>query len=147
MDETVDSLVSSLMNLSSSELDETLESLESLGETLASTDLDSSASLEDDTDNPQFTDDLTRVEPDLRKPLHEDSDLSIWDCYLHIMRYCLRHSLSKSAVSDLLALVGILLPKVSSPSLYKFKKVFLSLYEDITFNSHYCCSRYTSLIA
>ena len=137
-----DSFVS-LLSLSSSsqgDLEVTLESLDSLN---LSTDLDST-SLSDtdtstDTDDPS-TSNSAGIEAGLREPLHEDSQLTTWDCYLHIMRYCLRHSLTKTAVSDLLGLVGLLLPKATSTSLYKFKKTFLSLYEDISFNSHYCCS-------
>ena len=43
-------------------------------------------------------------------------------------------------MKDLLSLVGQHLPKASLSSLYKLKKCFLDLYDDISFNVHYCCS-------
>ena len=76
-------------------------------------------------------------DPSLRQPLYDGTEVSTWDSYLLIMKYALRHSLSKQAVSDLLNLVALHLPKKSTISLYKMKKLFLNLYEDIT---HYCCS-------
>ena len=123
--------------LSHGELEETLECLDSLD---LSTDLDSSTlstSLSDtDTEDPSVSSSVhpPGIKAGLCTP--EGSELTTWDYYLHIMRYCLCHSLTKTAVSDLLGLVGLLLPKATSTSLYKFKKTFLSLYEDISFNSH-----------
>ncbi len=73
-------------------------------------------------------------------PSNEGSKLSTLDSYLEIMKFSLRHSLTKQAVSDLLSLVGLHLPHTSMPSFYKFKKFFLDLYEDISFSTHYCCA-------
>lgn len=139
-----DSLVS-LLSLSSSSsprqsgLDDTIGSLDGFD---LSTSLNSISLSDTDTEEPLGSDseDVPVVEASLRAPLYEGSELTAWDCYLHIMRYALRHSITKTALSDLLGLVGLLLPGATSTSLYRFKKAFLELYEDISFTSHYCCS-------
>lgn len=63
-------------------------------------------------------------------PLYSGSKLSTFESYLLIMRYGLRHGLTKQALSDLLNLVGMHLPNDSMVSLYKLKKFFVQLYED-----------------
>ena len=144
----LDDSVLSLLSLSSSgDLDNSVDIVdEHLNLSSTSIDLNSSiASLsgsDHDAEDPQdgtYTN-VLGLDPNLRKALHEESTLSTWDSYLHIMRYLLRYSLSKKAVSELLSLVGLHLPTSSSPSFYKFKKTFLDFYEDISFNTHYCFS-------
>ena len=125
-----DSLISLLSLLSQGELEESLDSLN------ASTGPDSSTSFSD-TDDPPARSSANLppgLEPTLGKPLHKDTNLTTWACCLHIMRYCLCHRLTKTAVSDLLGLVIFLLAKTTPTLLYKFKKTFLSLYEDMCNN-------------
>lgn len=90
---------------------------------------------EGDPDSP-----ATGLDPDLNQPLYIGSQLSTWESHLLIMRYALCHSLTKQAVGDLLNLVGSHLPTKSTASVYKIRKFFLNLYEDISFTKHYCCS-------
>ena len=71
--------------------------------------------------------------------------MTIYDSYILIMQYSLRHCLTKQATSDLLKLVGMLLPTKSMVSHYKFQKYFLDLYDDLTFTKRYCCSKCHSL--
>lgn len=167
LDDSVFSLLS-LSNNSESELDVTLDNLElsststdphsstasssnisadlhssTVPSSDALTDFDSSAasfsdSLSESTDDLPESDSVN-IDPGFRKPLYEGSSFSTWDSYLHIINYALRHSLSKKAVSDLLRLIALHLPSSSTTSLYKFKKFFLDLYEDISFDRHYCC--------
>ena len=135
--------VYSLLSFSSSDSSSVSEQEESFGNDTSSLssaeNLDSSATNKDDTEDPRAS---TRthcpdLDPSIHKPLHEGSNLSIWDSCLLIMKYSLRHSLSKQAV---LTLVGLHLPDASMTSHYKLKKIFLNLYEDISFTTHYCCS-------
>ena len=127
----------SFSSKSSSESENTFET-----DTSSQSSLNSSLSSTDESEDPRAgtrTDDPD-LDASLREPLHAGSKLSTWDSYLLIMNYSLRHSLSKQAVKDLLSLVGQHLPKASLSSLYKLKKCFLDLYDDISFNVHYCCS-------
>ena len=98
------------------------------------------------------------VHPD-EQYLYESSKLTVFQSYLLIMKYALRHGLTKQALSDLLNLVGMHLPESSMISLYRYmsyihycprgllwffihrlRKFFLNLYEDISFTKHCCCS-------
>lgn len=74
------------------------------------------------------------------KPLYHGSNITLLESYMMIMKYSLRHSLTKQALGDLLALVDAHLPVKSMVSLYKLKNFFFQLYDDISFTSHYCCS-------
>ena len=159
MDESEYSLTS-LLELSRSGLlteEETLDSHESL----SNDDLYSLEScfedVESDPDDPDFqgSDDLYSLEscfedvesdpddPDfqgsdnLRDPLYEGSDFTTWDGYLRIMNFCLRHTLTKVAVSDLLELIASLLPVAKFTTQYKLNKTFLDMYKDISFVTHY----------
>ena len=144
-DMSVEDSVSSLLSFSSSDSSSVSEQDESFGTDTSSLssakNLDSSATNNDDTEDPRASTrtDCPDLDPSLRKPLHEGSNLSIWESCLLIMKYLLRHSLSRQAVSDLLTLVGLHLPDASMASHYKLK-IFLDLYEDISITTHYCCS-------
>lgn len=74
------------------------------------------------------------------KPLYYGSNITLLESYMMIMKYSLRHSLTKQALGDLLALVDAHLPVKSMVSLYKLKNFFFQLYDDISFTTHYCCS-------
>lgn len=98
------------------------------------------ASNSDASDMQAHNHDGLNIDPSLQQPLYEGANLTTWDSYLMIMKYALRHGLTKQAVKDLLELVGMHLPHSSTISVYKLKKFFLDLYEDISFNVHHCCS-------
>ena len=72
-------------------------------------------------------------------PLYTGAKLTVIESYVKIMKYALRHSLTKQALGDLLTLVDDHLPTCSIVSLYRLRKLFLQLYEDISFTRHYCC--------
>ena len=76
----------------------------------------------------------------LSQPLYENGDMTIYDSYMLIMQYSLRHCLTKQATSDLLKPIGMLLPTRIMVSHYKLQKHFLDLYDDLTFNKRHCCS-------
>ena len=78
----------------------------------------------------------------LNQPLYDGTDLTVWDTYLVLMQHSLRHNLTKRAFSDLLKVVGMLLPRTSIGlvSYYKLWKFFMDLYGDLEFSSHFCCS-------
>lgn len=149
MDDSVSSL-----GLSSSALDESscLSELDVSFETDKSSlstyeDLDTSCSSAASADDVSDSPDSSRKAPNEfsfesshHHPLYDGAKLSTWDSYLLIMKYALRHSLTKQAVKDLLDLVGMHLPTTSMMSLYRLKKFFLNLYEDISFSTHCCCS-------
>ena len=67
----------------------------------------------DDEDDRREAADCLGVDPCLCKPLYNGTNLSTRDSYLLIVKYALHHSLSKQAVSDLLNLVAMHLPKTS----------------------------------
>ena len=73
------------------------------------------------------------------QPLYDGASFSVFESYLMILKYSLCHRLTKQATSDLLGLIGSLLPQ-SLVSLHKFKKFFLDVYKDIAFQTQYCCS-------
>ena len=59
--------------------------------------------------------------------LYEGSKLTAFQSYLLTMKYALRHGLTKLALSDLLDLVGMLIPDSSMVSLYRYKRKLLVL--------------------
>ena len=72
------------------------------------------ASSDDDNDRQGSTD----FHEGLHQPLYVGSKLSTFDTYLVILKYALRHSLTKQALSDLLNLVRLILPTSSMILLY-----------------------------
>lgn len=76
-----------------------------------------------------------------QRPLYEGAKLTVFESYLHLMQYTLRHGLTKQASSDLLSLVAEHLPSETMVSIYKLRKFFQDTYGDISFNNHYCCSK------
>ena len=86
------------------------------------------------------------VDETLLEPLYEGANLSVLDSYFQLMQFSLRHSLTKQAFSDLLNLVCLHLPTNPSMSVYKLKKFFLSLFHDISFSKHRCCSSCDTLL-
>ena len=76
----------------------------------------------------------------LYQPLYEGANLSVLDSYFQLMQFSLRHSLTKQAFSDLLNVIGLHLPTNPTMSAYRLKKFFLTLYHDISFTKHHCCS-------
>ena len=129
--------LTSLLELSRSGLlteEETLDSLESLSNDDSYSLESSFEDVESDPDDPDF-----HGSDNLRDPLYEGSNFTTWDGYLRIMNFCLRHTLTKAAVSDLLELIASLLPVAKLTSQYKLNKTFLDMYKDIFFVTHYCC--------
>ena len=131
MDE--DSFSSECMSIDSEILDTSLESAGSI-DSLTSDCIDHSG---DST-----TDDEVQVEDDsFNRPLYENAKLTVFESYLSLLQYSLRHGLTKQASSDLLNLVGKHLPTESMISLHMLKKFFQDKYGDLSaFKSHYCCS-------
>ena len=76
----------------------------------------------------------------LDEPLYSGAKLSVIDSYMKIMKYSLRHSLTKQALGDLLSLLDEHLPVSSMISVHRLRKLFLQLYEDMSFITHHCCS-------
>ena len=132
MDENSFSSASECMSVDSEILDTSLDSAGSV-DSLNSDCIDNSG---DST-----TDDEVQVEDDsFSRPLYEGAKLSVFESYLSLLQYSLRHGLTKQASSDLLNLVGKHLPTESMISLHMLKKFFQEKYGDLTFKSHYCCS-------
>lgn len=59
-------------------------------------------------------------------PLYTGAKLTVIESYMKIMKYALRHSLTKQALSDLLILVDDHLPTSSLVSQYRLKKTVSS---------------------
>ena len=76
----------------------------------------------------------------MNQPLYDGTDITVWDSYMLLMQHSLRHCLTRQAFSDLLKVVGMLLPSKSMVSYYKLRKYFLDLYADIIFTPRYCHS-------
>ena len=100
----------------------------------SSTDSDTDASNEHPT-----TPDSESTDP-LSQPLYDGAEITLLDSYMLVMQHSLRHSLTKQAFSDLLKVIGMLLPSKSMVSYYRLRKFFLDLYGDITFTKRYCCA-------
>lgn len=128
--------LTSLLKLSRSGLlteEETLDSHESLSNNDSYSLKSCFEDVESDPDDPDF-----QGSDNLHDPLYEDSDFTTWDGYLRIMNFCLCHTLTKAAVSDLLELIASLLPVAKLTPKYKLNKTFLDMYKDISFVTHYC---------
>ena len=80
------------------------------------------------------------IENSFHQPLYEGAGLTIFESYLSLMQFSLRHGLTKHASSNLLTLVGEHLPSNSMVSLYKLRKFFEDAYDDMSFTTHYCCA-------
>ena len=76
----------------------------------------------------------------LHEPLYPGSNMSSFQSYQQIFHYGIRHRLTKVAFSELLELVANHLPTKSMLSLYKLRKFFMTLYSEVGFKTHYCCS-------
>ena len=85
------------------------------------------------------------VDP-LEQPLYDGADITLWETYVLLMQHSLQHSLTKQAFSDLLKVVGLLLPSKCMVSYYKLRKYFLDLYGDVGFSRCYCCAKCHSSI-
>ena len=107
----------SLYSSSDSELQESSSSDDS------DVSLDSSSG-EGTTSSQQPTSASPTTEP-LNQPLYDGAHMTLWDTYLLLMQHSLRHNLTKRAFSDLLKVVGILLPRDSFTSYYRLRKFFL----------------------
>lgn len=135
--------LSTLDRTTSSSDDSTLDSTSS-SETLSS-DADAhenkniEGSRENERDEGEEYLDENNEEP-YSEPLYAGAKMTVIESYMMVMRYSLCHSLTKQALSELLYLLDVHLPESSMVSLYKLRKFFLQLYEDITFQKHHCCS-------
>ena len=146
--------VSSSMTDSSSITDSSISSCTSNDGMLSSSDdvdvsLDCSTSSTDcdpDTSSTNASSSDRSATPDdgsmdpLSQPLYNGATITLLDSYMLLMQHSLRHSLTKQAFSDLLRLVGMLLPNKSMVSYYRLHKFFLDMYGDIMFTKHYCCA-------
>ena len=92
------------------ETDTTGRLSESLTESLANSSCSSSDTHLEDTEDPYS---------DIHQPLYDGSKLTMFESHLVILKYGLRHGLTKLALSDLLNLVGMHLPKTCMVSLYR----------------------------
>ena len=68
----------------------------------------------------------TGVPSNLMQPLYEGADVTVIESSILLLQFSLRHSLSTSALKDLIQLLTLHLPKSSqcSQSKYKLKKLF-----------------------
>lgn len=90
-------------------------------------------------DNPEKNGDPDDV------PLYQGANISTSQSYIAIMAYALRHSLSKTALQDLLKLINIHLPESNLPdTIYTFSKNFGNCSNDINF--HIYCKECTSYL-
>ena len=96
---------------------------------------DFSGNLSSSSTSPSMDDD------NFDQPLYPGATLTYFESHLQVFQYALRHRLTKLAFGDLLNLIDNHLPPTNSMvSLYKLKKHFLHLYQDITYTTHFCCS-------
>ena len=125
---------SSSYSFSSSSMDETSSSMDE--NSSGSIGFEDSLPTEDHSE-----DDELDSEGNFNQPLYPGAYLTFFESHLQVFQYALRHRLTKLAFSDLLNLTDNHLPTTSSMvSLYKLKKYFLHLYQDITYTTHFCCS-------
>lgn len=80
------------------------------------------------------------IDSTFHQPLYDGAKLTVFDSYLSLMQYSLRHGLTKQAFIDLLGLVGRHIPTNSIVFLYKLRKFFQGTCGDVSFKIHYCCS-------
>ena len=119
----------------------------SIAENLVDAEDNEEEAVEDE--NSSKTDTLAdNVDYNSKKPLCDGTKPSMFESYMYflVMNYALRHSLMKQAMGDLLNLVDMHLPASSMVSLYKLRKFFLNLFENITFKRRHCCSICHSLL-
>ena len=105
-------------------------------------DLDVSLDSSSGEDTPYSIQQHTSASPTtdpLDQPLYDGVQMTVWDTYLLLMQHSLRHNLTKRAFSDLLKVVGTLLPRESFTSYYRLRKYFMNEYEDLTLSRHFCC--------
>ena len=76
----------------------------------------------------------------LSQPLYAGADITLRETYLLLMQHSVCYSLTKQAFSDLLKVVGTLLPSKSMVSYYKLRKYFLDMYLNVGFTKRYCCA-------
>ena len=113
-----------------------------LEESSSDDDLDVSLDSSSGEDTPYSSQQHTSASPTtdpLDQPLYDGAQMTVWDTYLLLMQHSLRHNLTKRAFSDLLKVVGTLLPRESFTSYYRLRKFFMNEYEDLTLSRHFCC--------
>ena len=103
-----------------------------------------SSSSQSDTISPirdsNYSTSSTVVEDDYHLPIYDGARITYYESHMQLFQYALRHRLTKAAFSDLLSVIENHLPPKPTLSLYKLKKYFLHLYEDIELTTHYCCT-------
>ena len=82
------------------------------------------------------------------EPLYPGADLSIFESYLLLLQFSLRHSLTKKAFEELLCLIGSHLPPnaKAATSLHKLKKLFLEIFPEVHTETHYFCANCHQLL-
>lgn len=135
IDQSLESFDQSLESCDSDSFTESCYSFSSMNSTSTASSFSSEPSDEEGRQSDKADNDAS-----FNRPLYVGAKLSVFESYFSVMSYSLRHSLTKQAVSDLVSLIDMHLPSSSMVSLYKLRKFFLNLYEDITFEAHYCCS-------
>lgn len=128
--------------MESSEFDTTTDSSLTMSTSFSTCDEDGDTNTDGEPD--QTVDEsceptATDAEP-MNQPLYDGTDVTVWDSYMLLMQHSLRLCLTRQAFSDLLKVVGMLLPSKSMVSYYKLRKYFMDLYADIAFTYHYCCT-------
>lgn len=91
------------------------------------------------TDDTADTNDSNSEYENVGAPLYTGSEITIAQCILLILSFSLRHTLTASAVEDLLKLLNVFLPSgnILPQSLYLFRKLFHDPSESL--NVHIFC--------
>ena len=122
------------------------------------TDSCSSSSDDFDSDSESVdTDSDSRIEEDLREQKHkaeftsflyDGADLTVLESYLLLYQFALRHGISKQALTDLVSLLNVHLPRQakSAPSFYKLKQFFEQHFDDMESRVHYYCTQCHRLV-
>ena len=93
-------------------------------------------------------DNVTTAESRLAALLYEGAHLTILDSYATLLRFSIRHGLSKKALSELIQLVNLHLPHSSQSvrSVYKLNKLFTDTFDDVQTKSYNYCSSCHALL-
>lgn len=92
------------------------------------------------TDNEQVEVENTSVSSD---PLYLSSEFSAFEYHINVLKFALKHCLTKCALEDLLKLISFLLPQpnLASPTIYRQNKFLNELFDQqVIQKTKYCAT-------
>ena len=97
-----------------------------------------------DYDEPTYTveEDTELIADPFSNPLYDGADISIFESYILVFEFVIRHNLTAKAFSELLQLIAVHVPSSAKMprSVYCLKKFFLNLFPHAKSRIHSYCS-------